>query len=150
MIFNINNQFQHDSGIYSIKNRIDDRFYIGSTINFWKRYKDHFGKLTIGNHANRYLQAFAKKYGIDTLIFEMVLLCKATCLKCNEKLCIEQLKPQFNIKAIIERPYFEDERIFNLENLMKKAIDADEIIQSKISPDLLRSYNEKLLPKNVN
>lgn len=109
MQFNIENILSYRSGIYSITNSVDNRFYLGSTINFRKRYLDHRNRLKNKNHNNKYIQAFSNKYGIETFSFNLLFLCKNTCLVYNEKLWIELLKPQFNIKPIVQRPYFDDE-----------------------------------------
>ena len=34
-----------ESGIYKIRNLINDKFYIGSAVNFIKREKEHFNDL---------------------------------------------------------------------------------------------------------
>ncbi len=120
MKFNIDLSFKHSSGIYIITNDVDDRIYIGSTINFWKRFSDHKRKLTLNTHANKHIQAFSKKYGIESLSFNLLLLCKNTCLLFNEKQCIELLKPKFNVKPIIERKYFDDGIIYNEEYIMQE------------------------------
>lgn len=116
MNFTIEHNLHRTSGIYSITNSIDARFYIGSTINFWRRYGDHKGRLKHKEHANKYLQAFSNKYGIDKLNFNLLYPCKNTCLRYNEKLWIELLKPQFNLKKLITRPYFDDEIQFEIKN----------------------------------
>lgn len=60
------------SGIYIIKNTLDDRVYIGSTNNFRERFRSHRNKLKIGKNASLYLQNFCNKYGIDKLNFEVL------------------------------------------------------------------------------
>ena len=115
MIFNIEESLCDMSGIYSITTSIDNRFYIGSTINFWRRYVDHRAKFKKGNHANKYMQAFASKYGLNTFSFNLLFICKNSCLIHSEKFWIEVLRPQFNIKPIIQRPYIEDVARYDLE-----------------------------------
>jgi group I intron endonuclease len=130
MNFTIEDTLYNYSGIYSITTTIDNRFYIGSTVNFWRRYQDHRTKFRNGNHANGYMKAFVNKYGLDKFSFNLLYICKSTCLKYNEKLWIETLKPQFNIKKIIERPYFEDEKAFNWEKMRKQFEDIDEKLKA--------------------
>lgn len=62
------------SGVYKIKNIIDNRVYIGIASNMYKRYSGHKYMLTKGNHYNIKLQNFVNKYGINKLIFEIVLV----------------------------------------------------------------------------
>lgn len=117
MIFNIPSILYYSSGIYSITSSIDNRFYIGSTVCFKRRFQDHKSRLNNKNHNNKYIQAFANKYGTHTLSFNLLYLCKNTCLVFNEKLWIDKLKPQFNIKPIITRPYFDDELLYDIQSI---------------------------------
>jgi len=51
------------SGIYKIVNLVNDKIYIGSSINLKNREKDHFKDLKGNYHSNRYLQYAFNKYG---------------------------------------------------------------------------------------
>lgn len=133
MKYNIDTNISMRSGIYSITNSLDNRFYIGSTIDFWRRYCDHKHKLKKGSHANKYLQAFSNKYGIETLSFDLLFVCKNTCLCFNEKLWIDLLKPVFNIKPIIHRPYYEDEKIFSIDQMRKQVQGADHLLETRLN-----------------
>lgn len=55
--------------IYKIINKINGRFYIGSTINFNKRKERHLYELNNNKHHNIFLQRAFKKYGIDCFDF---------------------------------------------------------------------------------
>jgi len=114
MIYNSDINLKNKGGIYKISTDIDNRIYIGSTNNFYKRYNDHKRKLIKKNHANKYLQSFFDKYGKNSLSFEILTICKNSCLLYSEKYFIAILKPNFNIKKIIERKYFEDEVEYDL------------------------------------
>ena len=109
MISNISSTLLNKGGIYKITNSRDDRVYIGSTNNFKKRYKDHARKLHKNTHANKYLQSFYNKYGGDIMNFEILSVCKNSCLLYSEQYFTGLYKPAFNIKKIIERKYFPDE-----------------------------------------
>jgi len=58
--------------IYQIKNKINNKFYIGSTNNIKKRWNNHRSKLRNGKHENAYLQQAWNKYGENT--FEFIVL----------------------------------------------------------------------------
>lgn len=58
--------------IYCIYNKINNKAYIGQTINFDKRVKEHIRKLNQGKHANIHLQHSWNKYG--EYCFEFYLL----------------------------------------------------------------------------
>ena len=55
--------------IYKITNKVDGRFYIGSTINFEKRKKKHINTLIKSKHHNLFLQRAFNKYGIEVFDF---------------------------------------------------------------------------------
>lgn len=60
------------SGIYIIKNLINEKFYIGSSKDILERFKDHIRELNKDNHANVYLQAAWYLYGEK--VFEFLIL----------------------------------------------------------------------------
>jgi group I intron endonuclease len=118
-------------GIYCIKNLINNKIYIGSSINLKKRITTHKWLLNKNNHFNKYLQNSWDKYGeinfsftiIKTLYVKNELL-----LRKYEEYYIKSLKALynewgFNINNRTDiiynnfRPVFK----FNLEgNLIKK------------------------------
>jgi len=60
------------SGIYKIINKINGKYYIGSSKNIHKRWNSHKLYLNKGNHHNQYLQRAWNKYGKDN--FDFVIL----------------------------------------------------------------------------
>jgi len=61
-----------NSGIYIIRNIINGKNYIGSTVNLERRKKEHFRELRTGNHDNSHLQMAYNRYGEDNLIFSIL------------------------------------------------------------------------------
>lgn len=59
-------------GIYAIRHLASDRIYIGSAVNFFKRWKSHRDGFRKESHCNQHLQAAWKKYGEDAFAFEVV------------------------------------------------------------------------------
>ena len=55
------------SGIYFIKNIVNNQVYIGSSSNIYQRYLCHRGRLLNNKHHNKHLQYSINKYGIDKL-----------------------------------------------------------------------------------
>ena len=88
------------SGIYCLKNTIDDRCYIGSAQKLNYRLWNHKHKLIKGNHANNILQNFVNKYGIDKIYFEILETVSIDKLLEREQYYIDTLKPEFNILKI--------------------------------------------------
>lgn len=58
--------------IYKIINVVNNKFYVGSAVNFEKRKARHLWRLRRGDHANKHLQAAWKKYGDQSFLFAIV------------------------------------------------------------------------------
>lgn len=68
------------SGVYKIKNLINNKVYIGSSFNTSERWGDHLYSLKKNTHVNRYLQRAFNKHGEKSYKFEVIETCS------NEKL----------------------------------------------------------------
>jgi group I intron endonuclease len=96
------------SGIYKIKNLINGKTYIGSTISkFNSRWNCHKSTLRRNVHKNRYLQSSWNKYGENHFKFEIV----ETIVNPNREILIQRekyfkdlFKSEYNI-APIDRPF---------------------------------------------
>jgi group I intron endonuclease len=58
--------------IYKIINAVNNKFYVGSAVNFEKRKARHLWRLRRGDHANKHLQAAWHKYGDKAFVFVVV------------------------------------------------------------------------------
>jgi len=58
-------------GIYRIRNKINDKRYVGSTQDFDERWGIHRDELRRGNHYNPHLQNAWNKYGEENFAFEI-------------------------------------------------------------------------------
>lgn len=58
-----------NSGVYTITNKENGKVYIGSTIDFERRWKEHRDGLQKSTHGNPHLQASWNKYGEATFEF---------------------------------------------------------------------------------
>jgi len=63
---------ENGMGIYKIYNLVDGKVYIGSAVNFYKRYNRHISCLRLNKHYNSHLQNAWNKYGGDNFIFEII------------------------------------------------------------------------------
>jgi group I intron endonuclease len=79
-------------GIYQIKNLINNKIYIGSSINLSEREYKHFWMLSNRTHDNEYLQNSYNKYGCENFIFEVIELCDENELIVKENLHILNTK----------------------------------------------------------
>lgn len=61
-----------NSGIYSIRNVVSGRVYVGSAIDIRKRWHTHRFQLTRGRHHSKPLQSSWTKHGPETFTFEII------------------------------------------------------------------------------
>jgi group I intron endonuclease len=59
-------------GIYKIINVVNNKFYVGSAVNFSRRKTRHFSELRNNKHNNKHLQAAWNKYGEAAFIFAVI------------------------------------------------------------------------------
>lgn len=59
-------------GVYMIRNTINHKYYVGSSIDIESRWKQHINELNKNRHTNNYLQKAWNKYGMDN--FEFLVL----------------------------------------------------------------------------
>ena len=59
-------------GIYKIINVVNNKFYVGSAVNFSKRKTRHWWALRSQRHANKHLQSAWNKYGEQSFVFVIV------------------------------------------------------------------------------
>ena len=59
-------------GIYKIINVINNKFYVGSAVDFKRRKARHFSELRHGKHKNIHLQSAWRKYGEQAFVFVVV------------------------------------------------------------------------------
>ena len=60
------------SGIYQIRNLVNDKVYVGSAVNLHRRKREHFTRLENNKHPNIKLQRAYNKYGSNNFIFEVI------------------------------------------------------------------------------
>lgn len=75
MEFNVPFQHKKASGVYAILNTQNMKVYVGSAVNFYKRYHLHVSNLKSGKPCNSKLKRAAQKYGIENFSFTLLQLC---------------------------------------------------------------------------
>lgn len=60
------------SGIYKIINVVNNKFYVGSSVDLRKRKSKHFSELRHNKHNNKHLQRAWDKYGEASFVFVVV------------------------------------------------------------------------------
>lgn len=63
---------QSDSGIYQIRNKVNGKVYIGSSVRVEQRISTHKRHLLLNKHSNQKLQLAYNKYGIDNFEYSVL------------------------------------------------------------------------------
>lgn len=80
------------SGIYSIKNKVSGKVYVGSATNLAKRFGEHRDMLCEKKHPNKYLQPAWSRYKEHNFTFNIEYFCKEDNLLAQEKRFIKIYK----------------------------------------------------------
>jgi len=86
------------SGIYQIKNKVNNKIYIGQAINLSKRKAEHWSCLRGKYHYNSHLQRAWDKYGEENFRFIILLCCESAELSYYEQVLVNLLNPKYNIQ----------------------------------------------------
>lgn len=105
MKFLICDENKNKSGIYIIKNQINEKIYIGSTRCFRERFNEHKRNL-LANIASNYMQNECNKYGIDNFTFDILEITEK-----NKEALVK--KEQFYLDLY----YDNQDKCFNLNKL---------------------------------
>lgn len=124
-------------GIYKISSTIDERFYIGSSINLEGRRYDHFYDLKKGEHENEVLQRFYSKHGENSLKFEVLEECERDILIDRENFYISSADQEllFNMRLVVDYRCVHTEERKKVMSDNKKAYFLTE--ESKVTRDKL-------------
>ena len=101
------------AGIYCIKNILNNKKYIGSTLNFRIRLRSHFYELRNNKHHNKHLQNAFNKYGLKFFSF---------CV-------LEECEPIQDTLMFIEQKYLDSSPDYNISKI-SNCISSDIIIKS--------------------
>lgn len=84
------------AGVYAITTP-SGAAYVGSAVNFDRRWKQHLLHLRSGKHHNYPLQRAYLKYGEEALSFSKLLICGEDNLLMYEQIAIDAINPEYNI-----------------------------------------------------
>lgn len=91
-------------GIYTIRNTINGRLYIGSSVNIERRWSVHRHNLLAGTHHSRILQNSWNKHGTGAFTFNVLVVLPRGSLLEYEQTLIDHLKPSMNISPTAKSP----------------------------------------------
>lgn len=88
---------ENKTGIYQIKNIVNNHIYIGSAANINSRFSTHKSSLNQNRHHSIYLQRAWMKYGSLNFKFELIEECSIEQLIVREQYYIDLNNPEYNI-----------------------------------------------------
>lgn len=80
-------------GIYQIRNLVNGKVYIGSSVNIDKRWKQHLTHIAGGYHVNPLLQSVFRKYGTSNFVFDILEEVDVEKLLQREQYYLDKIKP---------------------------------------------------------
>ncbi len=63
-------------GVYCIRCKVNNKAYIGSSVNIKSRWYNHKSMLRAGKHENKLLQEDYNKYGADNFLYTILINCE--------------------------------------------------------------------------
>ena len=90
------------AGVFQVKNTVNGKVLLGSSLNLEGPLNGHKFMLTIGSHRNKVLQQEWNEYGVDKFVFEILEVVKVKDdpnfnlsdeLTLLEQIWLEELKP---------------------------------------------------------
>lgn len=143
------------SCIYTITNLINNKIYVGCTVDLSKRKNLHFKQLRTNKHGNVYLQAAWNKYGEESFRFEILEECNKEFLKSQENywcntLNVHNINYGYNIQPTNPNGNIthSKETIIKISNSRKGSIGAN--LNKKLSIEVKEkiSKSKKNVPLN--
>ncbi len=110
------------SGIYIIKNKVNGKFYVGSSCNCEERFSAHKILLRKGKHHSVVLQRAWNKYGERNFIFKVIEECCAERLLDREQFYIDNFNPHYNTNPFADKPPTQWGFNHPMSNLTKKEL----------------------------
>lgn len=92
------------SGIYQIKNIINNHRYLGSSVDMFRRIANHKCSLRGKYHHSIVLQRAWDKYGEDKFVFQILCLCSKEDTLKYEQLFLDNVQHKYNIANDAKRP----------------------------------------------
>ena len=134
-------------GVYKITNKINGKFYIGSSINITDRELRHKSDLSCGTHHSEHLQRAYDKYGKENFKFEILELCNEEDVVKREQYYLDKLKPYdynvgYNISKKASFPYVgRGERHWNYGKYGEQNAKSVKVVQLDMDNKYIRTFD---------
>lgn len=141
-------------GIYKITNKINNKIYIGESLDILRRWKEHRETLAEGKHHNYKLQNDYNKYGAEAFKYELICVLDESILKGMDKYVLLYLESEaISYYNAISKGY-------NLENTASEIFKREKIVYcehdhvflDKAMQDFkggIYAWDDKIVFKNV-
>lgn len=110
MINNVTNKYNKVKGIYKIVNIVNNKLYIGSSVNMRKRILDHIRDLRNNKHINRHLQNSYNLYGDNNFYCDVMVSFKDFYMPEKILRMVETVYIQY-YKSYVEKVGYNFERV---------------------------------------
>lgn len=107
-------------GVYKIVNIIDNKHYVGGTVDLEGRLEDHICSLLRRDHHNIYLQRAVDKHGIDNFRFDVVELCRKKNVYIRENHWTREFKASLNNGGYVLRNELDTRKWFLSEDVKER------------------------------
>lgn len=131
---------RNKAGVYKITNLVNNKFYIGSSINIYNRKHTHINKLKNREHSCKHLEYSYHKYGFDNFIFEVLEYCDNYTER--EQYYISLLKPEYNKRLIAQ-----NNKGLVVTDKTKELI--SQKLKNRYAKNEIKAYNQKHKQKEV-
>lgn len=142
------NLYNNKSGVYKITCLVNNKIYIGSSINIYERWKTHLKELKHNYHSNEHLQNAWNLYGKDNFVFEVLELCDKNIVRNREQYYIDLTKCYdknigFNILPKVDNTIVAEETKKKISStLIKNGAKGEKCYNNK--------YPEEIIKKAIN
>lgn len=100
-IYNDNEELRGKCGVYIIRNKINNKKYIGSSKNILKRIREHRLGLEKGDGINEHFQNAYNKYGEENFECNVLEFCSDEEKYDKEQYYLTKLNPEYNISPFV-------------------------------------------------
>lgn len=139
----------HHTGVYQIKNKVNEKVYIGSTTqSFELRLKQHVRELKKGVHKNIHLQSSWDKHKENNFEFSILKICTKDMCLIQEQLLIDKFEATVKTKGYNINPLAS-----GTPNLSKETVKKRTVTFSKTNKEAMVFYkkvkNQKIALEDV-
>jgi group I intron endonuclease len=131
--------------IYKITNKVNNKFYIGSSKNFKKRIHSHLSQLRGQSHHNNHLQNSFNKYGEHEFTFEPLycVLCESDMLLCESNF-IKEMSPHYNIGEVGGGDNYKNLSECRKKDVREKQSKASKAYWDSLTDEEMKEYCDKM------